>query len=622
MPRGRLLLAGAALAVLVALIYGQVPGHDFVRFDDGPYVYENAVVQRGLTLDGIRWALTAFHASNWHPLTWLSHMLDCELYGLDPGAHHVSAAAIHALTAVLLMVTLSYLTGAFWRSLLVAALFAVHPLRVESVAWISERKDLLAGMFWVLTMLAYGSYARRPGAVRYIATLACVTLALLAKPMAVTLPFVLLLLDYWPLGRFDGVLPPTRLWLEKLPLFAASVASAAITVAAQSAGGSISSGDLLKLPVRIVHAMVGYVWYLRKSVWPSGLAFYYPHPALPSGRYPTSMVALGLLCGIGLGALTFVVVRTARRRPYLLTGWLWYLGTLLPVIGLIQVGSHSVADRYAYVPLIGVYVMIAWGLAELLSWRPAWRPLVYAAAGVLIVAFSVVAYKQVAHWRDSRALFTRAIEVTADNYLALNGLGRVLRAEGDLQGALEYQQAALRVAPHFAAAHADVGLVYKEMGNMEAAIRHYVEALRLRPIDATTHSNLGNAYYRSGDLERAAASYREALRIDPQHASAYSNLGNVAFRQGDLAAAAELYERALALRPEHADAHRNLGVVRERQGRLEEAIHHYRAALRLDPDRAEVAEHLERLLADAEAGEAPDIPIDRGESRSYSTREP
>jgi tetratricopeptide (TPR) repeat protein len=585
---GRTIALSILLIAAVLLLYGQVMQHHFLSFDDNTYITQNRHVREGLTAEGLRWAFTTSHADNWHPLTWLSHMLDCELFGLQPGPHLLVNASLHAINALLLFLALRLLTGSFWPSLLAALLFALHPLRVESVAWASERKDLLSGLFFMLALLAYGFYTRKPQAVRYILLFLCMALGLMAKPMLVTLPFVLLLLDLWPLGRWKlPGLPSSRLLLEKLPLLALAAASSVVTLIAQRSGGAMSSVEALPLSWRLTNALNAYAVYLWNTVWPDGLAFYYPHPRSSS---PYALLSLLLLT-----AITLLVVRYVKRAPYLGVGWLWFLGTLIPVIGLVQVGSQAMADRYTYIPSIGLYIAFAWGLAAVLSRRPALRPVAIGIVSLLLIALSSLTWIQIGHWRDSGSLYQHAIEVTEGNYLAHNGLGNLFLREGRLEEAAFQFERALAAAPDFADAHNNLGLVLKNRGDLAGAAERYRHAIRVRPGFAQAHSNLGNVLARQGDFSGAAEQFGRAIEIDPGRPGPYINLGNLYVRQGLYTRAVAEYEKAIEIEPMMADAHKNIAVALEGLGKMPRAVEHYRRALELDPGMRDVAEHLESL---------------------------
>ena len=498
--RAGALLAVAALVALVVAIYAPVGQFGFLDLDDDQYVVQNPRVRAGLTTEGVTWAFTAFHAANWHPLTWLSHMADVELFGLDPGRHHQVNLLLHALDAVLLFLFLLRATGATWRSALAAALFAVHPLHVESVAWISERKDVLSTLFWLVTCLAWLGYVRRPSPARYAGAMIAYGLGLLAKPMLVTLPLVLLLLDAWPLRR----LPPGRLSVrslfplvrEKLPLLVMAAASALVTWLAQSRGGGVLDTVALSLPVRLGNALLSAATYLWQCAWPVRLAALYPHPGLLSSGLSGAQVALSATVLLGLSALA---AWQWRRGPWLAVGWLWFLVALLPVVGIVQVGDQGHADRYTYVPLIGIFVALAWSIPSVASrWG---RAAVGATSALVIVGLSLQARRQVSTWRDSVTLFEHALSVTDGNYHAWRGLG----------------------SAYLAAARPDKALPALQ------------ESLRLQPEDPNTWMNLGFAAFRAGSPPESMAAFEQALRRKPNDPTILLNLGVVAATQGDWA---------------------------------------------------------------------------------------
>jgi tetratricopeptide (TPR) repeat protein len=504
------LLAGLTLAAL-----GRVSGNGFIEdFDDDEYVTRNPAVKAGLTPAGARWALTAFHSHNWHPLTWLSLQADTSLWGRGPWGYHLTNLLLHTANVVLLFTLLYRTTGAAARSATVAGLFAVHPLHVESVAWVSERKDVLCGLFFLLTLLAYVRYALRPGWGRYLAVVGLFALGLLAKPMLVTLPCVLLLLDYWPLGRLwppdtpaAGEKPaparasPGRLVLEKLPLLVLAVGCSAATLAAQER--IVQDWEDFPARARLLNALVAYATYLVQAVWPVRLAFFYPHPgsAVPAGE-----VAGAVLLLVALSALA---AWGTRRHRYLTVGWLWYLGMLVPVIGLVQVGLQGHADRYTYLPLVGVFLMLAWGGADLLArWRV---PRAVAAAGgaAVVGVCAVLAWHQADSWRDSPTLWQHALDVTADNYLAHHKLGLLLLKAGEPAEARRHFEAALRIKPELAATHAALARAYEEEGRPDEAIASLQEALRLDPRLGAARRALARLYVGQGKLEEAAKVIRE-----------------------------------------------------------------------------------------------------------------
>jgi protein O-mannosyl-transferase len=531
----------AGLVLLVAAAYAAVARFGFTRFDDPTYVTENPYIAGGLSANAVKWALTSGYAANWHPLTWISHMLDVQLFGLDAGPHHVVNVALHAASTVLLFTVLLRMSGALWPSAFVAGLFGLHPIHVESVAWVAERKDVLSAFFWMLTLWAYAEYARRPRRGAYLAVVVLFALGLMAKPMVVTLPFALLLLDVWPLERVKGS-TWRSLVLEKAPLFAMSAASGLITVAVQGRGGTVASGVVLPLGGRIANALTAYVAYLAKTFWPAHLAAYYPYPSsIQVARVAGSLILLG--------ALTALAVRLARRHPYVPVGWFWYLGTLVPAIGLIQVGTQAMADRYTYIPLIGIFIVLAWGVPELVARWPRSRVALLGAAAVALLACTAATRAQVRHWSDSKALWTHALRVTKENYAAHTYMGNALSLEGDLEGAIDQYEEALRIRPDYPEAHNNLGPALARTGRLDEAVASFTEAVRLRPNFADAHSNLGLALASQGKLDEAIAQYQEALRLSPEHASARGNLGFALQAQGRIPEAVREFELVLRLNP-------------------------------------------------------------------------
>ena len=597
--------------------YWQIGDHEFTNYDDTLYVTYNSHVQQGLAGSGIIWAFTTTDEANWHPLTWLSHMLDCQLFGLNPRAHHLSSLLLHLANVVLLFVVLKRMTGALWKTAFVSALFALHPLHVESVAWVAERKDVLSTFFWFLTMLAYTRYAERPTRARYLLTLIAFACGLMAKPMLVTLPFVLLLLDYWPLDRMaysgggdkapslarKGTRSPkprltlSRLLWEKTPLFALAAISSAVTFSFQRRAGAMSDMEVFPLWSRIANALVSYLHYIGKMIWPGDLAVLYPHPG----------TSLSLWWGAGAGlvvvGLSILFVRAGRRRPYLAVGWLWYAGTLVPVIGLIQVGVQAYADRYTYVPLIGLFIMIAWGVAELAGrWGQARTVLALLAATVLS-ALTACTWIQVRYWKDSISLFTHTIHVTTRNYVAHNNLGNALADRGRLEEAISHYTETLRIKPDHAEAYYNWGMALIKQGRFDEAVERFLKALRIKPDYADAHNNLGGALFTQGKMKEAANHFTEALRIKPDHEEAHYNLAVLLAVRGDVEEAMRHFSEHLRIRPNHADAHYNLGVLLAQRGKLQEAASHFSAALRLKPGFLEARRNLE--LAQRLMGTSP-----------------
>jgi tetratricopeptide (TPR) repeat protein len=490
------------LAAVNLALYGQLQDHEFIHYDDYEYVVENPHLRCGLTLRGITWALTTGYAGNWHPLTWLSHMLDCQLYGLNPKGHHLSSLLLHIINTLLLFLVLKRMTGALWRSAFAAALFAFHPLHVESVAWVSERKDVLSTLFWMMTLWAYVRYVERPAIGRYMLSLLFFFLGLTAKPMLVTLPFVLLLMDYWPLARFQfgtlkegeslragGTPVDTHPWRiagrllwEKVPFLVLAASSSVVTFLVQREWGTMPS--LIPLKIRAANALYSYALYMGKMIWPQNLAVFYPHPGNTLTLWQWGGAAL-LLASISL-----LAVMAARQIPYLIMGWLWYLGTLVPVIGFIQVGSQAMADRYTYVPLIGLFVIISWGVHRLAGKSPLLKGIVSVFAIFAMTGLFVSTMRQVSTWKDGKTLFEHALAVTSRNVLAHNNLGNALAREGKQEEAAYHFAEALRFSPHDATAHNNLGNALVELGRIEEAVAHYTEALRIRPDFKEARDNL------------------------------------------------------------------------------------------------------------------------------------
>jgi len=576
------LLIALGLSLLVLAVYLQTGSHGFITLDDGEYVYRNVHVRNGLSPSGVRWAFTAFHSANWHPVTWLSHMTDVSLFGLAPGWHHRVNVLVHLANTVLLFLVLWRMTGGLWQSAFAAALFAVHPLHVESVAWISERKDVLSTLFWILTMGAYLRYVRKPGVWRYLLVAALFALGLMSKPMLVTLPLVLLLLDGWPLGRLSREVAARRV-LEKVPLLALSGASCVVTVLAQGSGKAVAPLKAASWAFRLSNAVVSYATYLWQAVWPASLSVFYPHPASVQAGVPAWRVGAAALL---LGAVSFVAFRERHRRPYLAVGWLWYLGTLVPVIGLVQVGGASHADRYTYVPLIGIFLAAAWGSAELLSRHPWRRVALGAAGGAAVLGLAAASYHQAGYWRDSVTLFSRAIAVTEKNWMAWTNLGVALEETGRSEDAVARYREALRIDPEFAQAWYDLGVSTARLGRDREAIGYYREALRRAPDLAEAWYNLGVLTEKLGQPREAMDSYREALRSDPGFARAWYNLGLAHGRAGEIQEAIDCLGQAVRNDPSYVDAWYNLGIAHARSGRPGDAVAYFREALRLAPDSA------------------------------------
>jgi tetratricopeptide (TPR) repeat protein len=591
------ILAGCLLVVLTLAALGRVCGNDFVNYDDTDYVTDNRQVQAGLTAPSIAWAFTTTHAANWHPLTWLSLQLDHQLYGLAPWGYHLTNLLLHLANTLLLFVALRRMTGAVWRSAMVAALFAVHPLHVESVAWVAERKDVLSTLFWMLTLLAYVRYCERPGLGRYLPVPLFLALGLMAKPMLVTLPCVLMLLDYWPLRRLrlarplsTNPEPPTEeiaapyppaswrfLLLEKLPLFALVAASCAVTVYAQQA--AMAALVHVPIPSRVANALTAYAGYLGKMIWPVHLAALYPIPR--HWYYWKVFVAVGLLLSI-----TGLVLRRAGRQPYLLVGWLWYVGTLVPVIGLVQVGKQQMADRYSYIPLIGLFLALVWGAADALASRSAGRRWLLVLAALVLLPCVLFTWAQAGYWHDADALWEHAYLVTEENPDAAANAGAALENRGQVGQAIALYREALRVDPDHELAHTGLGRALEKQGKWEEAADHFAALVRLNPGQAKGYLLLGSCLEKQGRLEEARANYEAALLRDPGNAVIHNNLGVVYGRLSKPQEAIGHFTAALDVNPNDAQAHSNLGSVLFQQGQVTVALEHFAAALRIDPHNA------------------------------------
>ena len=620
-----LFLTAATLAA-----FWQVTRCDFITFDDIPYITRNTNIQQGVTIKGITWAFTTGYEANWHPLTWISHMLDIDLYGLQPGGHHFTSLLFHIANALVLFFVLLRMTKALWQSAVVAALFALHPLRVESVAWLAERKDVLSAFFWMLTMGGYIYYRERPGINRYLMALLFYALGLMAKPMLVTLPFVLILLDYWPLRRFtldkpaqqiksasanikkarsgrkyavEGAAPAAQragghnLWeligpllVEKIPFFILAGLSSIVTHIVQQKGGMMQYSKEFPLGMRSANALVSYVMYMVKMLWPTNLAVLYPYPeSLPS------LEALG--AALLLIAITLTVVRLAKRFPYLPVGWLWYAGTLVPVIGIVQVGAQSRADRYTYIPMIGLFIMAAWGIPELIKkWRYRKEALIAASTSALVCLF-IATWIQVGYWRNSMTLFDYTLNVTDRNAIIYqlrawtdSQLGDYTRAIADYDKAIEFN-------PTYSIAYDGRGSAYSILGNYTRAIADYDNAIEINPRCSTAYSGRGVCYCLLGNYTKAIADCDRAIEINPKYANAYKNRGDAYFPANYTRAIAD-YDKAIELDPKYADAYKNRGDAYGSLGKYTQAIADYDMAIKLDPGNAIVYNNRKDALRD------------------------
>jgi len=596
-PHGVDFLICLFLAIAVFIVFWQVKDHAFITYDDDEYVMNNIYVQKGLTLNGVRWAFGFNDVSYWHPLAWLSHMLDVQLYGMDAGGHHLTSVLFHLASCILLFLIFRRMTGAVWRSAFVALLFAIHPLNVESVAWVAERKSVLSTFFWMLAMYSYVRFAEQPGTLKYLWILLFFILGLTAKPMLVTLPFVLLLLDFWPLGRMNagaqamvgsqksenetpfafqiGILP--RLIFEKLPFFfLAAIATFWSSVSVRRLG-IVLSGESKPIGLRAANAMVSYVKYIGKLFWPLDLTFIYPYPRTIAAWQVIASVLI-------LMSLTIGVLIKLRKAPFLAVGWFWYLGTLIPVIGLVQAGFWpAMADRFAYIPAIGLFIIVAWGISGLVKNWYYKKTLLSAAAVVTLIFLMAVAWVQVGYWRNSTLLFEHALDVTANNYLVHNNLGNLYFRQGEIEKAIKQYAESLRINPGFALAHNNLGAAMLRTGNIEKAISHFQIALRLKPDDEDFRNNLNKTlvhkYYRSGndllgkgELDQAREQYQMALSIQPQFVPALSRLAEVYALDESDEMALSLLSEVVGLEPNRADAYYRMACIYAKLNRIEESV--------------------------------------------------
>lgn len=548
----------AVVLALTGVVYFEAPRFGFIHLDDFDYVIENPYVKGGLTWRNVKWAFTSFHACNWHPLTWLSHMLDCELFGLDPMGHHLTNLIFHLASTAVLFILLRLATGSLYRSAFVAAVFGVHPLHVESVAWISERKDVLSAFFWMCSLLAYVFYVRRGGKRRYLLAAAFFVLGLMSKQMVITLPFVMLLMDFWPLERMKS-LPLKTLITEKFPFFALTLAGGLVAFLAQHLGGATASFDALPLFTRLQNAAVSYFIYILKTAVPTGLGVYYPLVGAP----PFWQAAAALAALAGVTAAAFI---TVRRIPYLATGWLWYAGTLVPVIGIVQIGGQAYADRYTYLPMIGLLIAASWGGVHLSRRLGIPNKIQLAAASAAVLALTAAGQRQASYWKDSVTLFERTISVTVNNWMAYNSLGSAL----------------------------------KDAGRLEEAIASFRKSIGIKPGFREAHNNMGVALTAAGRRQEAEQSFLTALKIEPDYAEALDNLGVVLAQQGRVSEGLKYIQRALELRPLNAKAHNNMGNVMTMLGRKDEAVRHYNQALSIDPSHRGARQNLDKLMRETQ----------------------
>jgi Flp pilus assembly protein TadD len=595
MQNQKKLLITFILILLTLVIYWQVKDFNFAGYDDELYITDNAHVQTGLTFESIKWAFTTFHAGNWHPVTWLSHMLDIELYALNPMGHHWTNLQFHIANTLLLFFILFKMTGALWRSAFVAALFALHPLHVESVAWVAERKDVLSTFFGMLTILAYIRYVKKINLFRYSLVFIFLSLGLMAKPMLVTLPFVLLLLDFWPLERLkyyshDQSSKLFSLIYEKIPLFIPVAISSFLTILAQKEAEALYTFEALPFATRIANAFVSYAGYIIKTVWPQNLAVFYPHP------FGTLSLLYVFLAVFAIAGISFFSIRSFKQHPYVAVGWFWYLGTLIPVIGLIQVGAQGMADRYTYIPLIGLFIIAAWGISDLLKKWHYNRIILVIFSIIIIFAFSTRSYFQIRHWENSTTVFKNAVKVTDNNWLAYSNLGLALMRDGKSNDAVFYFKKTLQIRPNFLKTLDNLGIVLCRLEKFEEALFYYSKALKIDPKHAGIHNNIANVLTALGKLEKAVQHYKKAILIDPEFAEAHYNIANVLVTQKELDKAILYYESAIKKDSEYSDAHYNLGCILLKKKECKKALAHFAQVIKIKPDYKQAYNHIGIIL--------------------------
>jgi len=601
---GRTVLIAIALALVTLAVYGQVINHQFISLDDDLYISNNLMVSKGLTLEGIKWAFTTFHASNWHPLTWLSHMLDSQFFGLVAGRHLFVNVLIHVCNTLLVYFCFKRMTGTYWQSAMVAALFALHPLHVESVAWAAERKDTLSTLWGLLALLAYVRYTESVSWKRFALVIVALALGLMAKPMLVTLPFVLLLLDFWPLHRLQwkpsdgskvllkGLLPLIR---EKLPLFALVVISMITTYLAQSRGGAVRALADEPFSMRLANALISYAKYFILTFVPNKLGVYYP---FSEANLPAWQVIGAFLLLI---AITIIALRQAAKRPFLIVGWLWFLGTLVPVIGIVQVGGQAMADRYHYIPSIGLFCALVFGAADFVKAKHLPRAAVGGFATALLLIFAALTWVQVGLWRDSATLFSHTLSVTSDNLVIEYNLGHVLGRQGKYDESVKHFAEAIRINPNYYDALINMGMTLAYQNKFTEAIDYYDKALAVEPNSAKTYMEKALALAKQGKLSEALPQFNKARELAPDDADIRTNLGLLLIHQGKPQEAIEQLNEALRLNPNSAEAHNNMGLVLMGQGKLEESIAQFSIALRLKPQLAIAQENLRRAQAQINA---------------------
>jgi len=556
------------LIITSCAAFCRITGNDFINFDDDDYITENNHIQSGINAASIKWSFTSVAESNWHPLTWISHALDWSLFGANASGHHFVSLLLHIGAVIFLFLFLNKITNNIWPAAFAAAFFALHPLRVESVAWVSERKDVLSMFFGMACLYAYALYAENSKLSKYFLCLILFALALMSKPMLVSLPFVLMLLDYWPLGRCQKALSVSmgsryqltfRLLWEKVPFVLFAIVFSVLTLWAQDTGHSVTSVEVLRFPERFGNAIVSYAAYLGKIFWPTNLAVFYPYEfSLPLWKI---LISALILTGITVAVLYYI-----RKLPFLFMGWFWYLGTLMPVIGLVQVGKQSMADRYTYLPSIGIAVMLAWGIPLLFQREEIRKKILFSTAIAVLCMLGFLTWMQCGYWKNSASLFSHTLRVTKDNYLAHNNFGVALSSEGFIEGAIDNYNEAIRIKPDYTEAYYNRGIAYNNLGHYQRAIGDYDKSIRIRPDYAEAYYNRGIAYANLGYHQHAIGDYNKAIRIKPDYTEAYNNRGNAYAKLGYYQRAIEDYNDAIRIKPNFAWAYNNYGAVYLLQG--------------------------------------------------------
>ncbi len=571
------------LAAVTFAVYLRVISNGFVNYDDNKYITENPYTQSGLNLNSIKWAFEG-KLDYWNPLTLLSHTLDCQLFGLNPAGHHMVNLLFHIINVLLLFGTLRMMTGAVWQSAFVAVIFAIHPLNVESVAWISERKNVLSTMFWLLTICSYWKYSKALNIKWYLLTLLFFVMGLMSKPMVVTLPFILLLLDYWPIQRLKSLSEwktEGKLLVEKIPFFVLSAILCVITFLRQKAVGTVATIDEVPFSIRLTNAVVSYGKYITKEIWPTKLAVLYP-------LLNEIVIWEIIVSAAGLVAISIFIIKYGRKSKYLLVGWLWYLGTLVPMIGIIQVGKQAMADRYVYVPMIGLFIIIGWGICELTEQWVHRKIILKISAGGVIGALSILTFIQVGYWKNSITLFEHTLAAAArDSHLIHYYLGAAYIDNGEYEKAKSELDNAIRIKPDYADAYNSLGIYYYKVGHYEEAIAACNQAIRMNPNDGEAYNNLGIDYYKLGRYEEAEKAYKQAISINPDFAEAYNNLGSLYGTEGYYEKLIEACKAAIKIKPNYAEAYYNLCIGYDRLGRYQESIEACKQMIQIKPDYAE-----------------------------------